>query len=90
MPLTVIALGAALILPPLAAWWWYSGASTWPGLIGNFTASFFAFLIALSWDRSREQVELRREEDERISRDRAAAEAEVSRRRDEAVRRLGH
>lgn len=35
----------------------YGGASLWPGLIGNFVASFAAFVIALSWDRQQRQQE---------------------------------
>lgn len=98
VPFTVLALILAVALPLFAASKW-SGVYTWPGLIGNFTATVFAFLIALSWDRRARRIEESREADRersnrardeagQLERDRAAAKAELARRRSEAVQRL--
>jgi hypothetical protein len=72
------AAGAAAILLPVLSWfWWYGGSATLPGLFGNFTASFVAFLIALAWDRRRRNAEVE-----------AAEDQEEEQRKDEAQRRF--
>jgi hypothetical protein len=37
----------------------YGGDAFWPGLVGNFVASLLAFILALWWERTREQAQLR-------------------------------
>lgn len=56
-----IAAIAAIGLPFLF-WAIYGGSAVWPGLAANFTASFFAFVLALRWDRHARQEERRAEE----------------------------
>src|SRR6266511_3244791 len=50
--LTAGGLAVAVGVP---LWFWlgsvYDGSALWPGLAGNFSASFFAFILALTWDR---------------------------------------
>ena len=53
MLLTVVAVGVAVVLPLVSWRVRYGGRATWPGLIGNFTATLSAFVLALWWDRHR-------------------------------------
>jgi hypothetical protein len=49
--LTAAAFGLAIALPILSWLVLYGGPGTWPGLIGNYTATLFALVIALWWER---------------------------------------
>lgn len=70
----------------------YGGAALLPGLIGNFGASLLAFMLALSWERSRERkqaatdAERSRHEDEKTASDLQARRATEVRRRLEPIR----
>ena len=66
----------------------YTGPQPWPGMLGNFTASFFAFVIALAWNRREVEEERLREVEERASRIHDETEQERERRNTEAGRRL--
>jgi hypothetical protein len=66
----------------------YGGPDLWPGLVGNFTASFFAFVLALAWDREQRREEWAQEQSLRADEiDRAATE-EQGRRKTDARRLL--
>jgi len=52
------AAACAVVLPFLFSHLW-SGALVWPGLAGNFTATFAAFAIALTFDRRQRAGERR-------------------------------
>jgi hypothetical protein len=66
----------------------YGRAAVWLGLVGNFTASFAAFLVALRWDRRQREAE--GEERERQGREALEREAvkEHDRRESETRRRF--
>jgi hypothetical protein len=66
----------------------YGGPYLWPGLVGNFTASFFAFVLALAWDRRMRADELAKEEEQFRQRRDEEAEAEEERRKTDARRLL--
>jgi hypothetical protein len=84
----VVGLGAAIGLPFLAVDHWDT-EWTVPGLIGSFSATTFAFLIGLAWDRRQRTAEDRKEAAAEEARQIAALEAEQERRRVEAKRRFG-
>lgn len=85
-----LVVGALLsaIAFPLIVWPIYGGPLLWPGLVGNFTASLFAFLCALAWDRREKQRERADEEADYARRAEEAWERELAERRSEARRRF--
>jgi hypothetical protein len=85
--LTGLAVLLALGLP-LFAWAKWGGGATWPGLIGNFTATVLAFLVALSWDRRERRLDLNRQAEDRKAEVSREQNEELNRRREEAMRRL--
>jgi hypothetical protein len=84
----VIAALVAAVLAPFIALHYYSGPLVWPGLVGNFTASLIAFLVALAWDRREKQRERVDEEAMFAQRAQEAEDEEVRDRREEAQRRF--
>jgi hypothetical protein len=66
----------------------YSGPNLWPGMVGNFTASFAAFLLALAWDRRQRQQEREQEETARAAELERETENERGRRATDARRLL--
>jgi hypothetical protein len=84
----VTGLALAIGLPFVAVDRW---ASEWtmPGLIAGFSATTFAFLIGLAWDRRQRAAEDRKEALVEEAREQAELEAEQERRRVEAKRRFG-
>ena len=55
----------AVAFPLFLAFGPYSNEALWPGLVANFSASPFAFLVALPRDRRRRAADERRERDQR-------------------------
>lgn len=84
----VVGLACAIGLPFLAVDRWDT-EWTMPGLIAGFSATTFAFLIALAWDRRQRAAEDRKEAILDEARKLAELEAEQDRRTLEATRRFG-
>jgi hypothetical protein len=84
----VVGLSCAIALPFLAVDRWDS-EWTVPGLIGSFSATTFAFLIGLAWDRRQRTAEDRKEALVEEARKLAELDAEQERRTLEAKRRFG-
>jgi hypothetical protein len=89
-PWTLMLAFAVAVGVPLALWLAdvYTGPQIWPGLVGNFTASFFAFVIALTWDRRQAAADLKRRAGEREADVEREARDEYDRRAAEARSRL--
>jgi hypothetical protein len=66
----------------------YRGPNLWPGMVGNFTASFAAFVLALAWDRRQRQQEREHEETARAEQLEREVEEERGRRETYARRLL--
>jgi hypothetical protein len=89
-PLTLlVALAAAVALPVFLALGPYSNGAVWPGLVGSFTASLLAFLVALAWDRQQRAEDDTRAQIQRDADLRDAEEDALLLRRTEARRRYG-
>lgn len=84
----VVGLACAITLPFVAVDRWDS-EWTIPGLIGSFSATTFAFLIGLAWDRRQRTAEDRKEALVDEARKLAELDAEQERRTLEAKRRFG-
>lgn len=89
-PLGLLLVGLAVaVTTPFLAWrWWYDGNATWPSLISNFSATFFAFVLALAWDRRQRGLADAKESAAELRRGETEAEAEQARRTLEARRRF--
>jgi hypothetical protein len=84
----VVGLACAIALPFLAVDRWDT-EWTVPGLIGSFSATTFAFLIGLAWDRRQRTAEDRKEALVEEARKLAELDAEQEARTLEAKRRFG-
>ena len=83
------ALYGAVAVAFLASVWAidrYGGLSFWPGLVGNFGASLAAFVLALSWQRTRERQQALADAADAAA-ERERQEADLHQRRSTEVRR---